>query len=309
MRSLLDPAVVVLLGVVASLVCIVAGLAALRRPKQTQRRLRRVSVDAVDDTATSDPTLLDGVPPEKSWLTNWGESLVRFLPSLEVERLRQLLAESGQERPLGALLVDKLIWSLIGVAIVLTAGIFLSSPGFLLVAVPVAFALLGMMPDLRLISAARQRRDAIGRELADAVDLLVVCVEAGLSFDAALAKVHERWHNALSIEFARVLTEQRLGRSKREALGSLVERTGVPDVQFFAEAIAQADELGVPVADVLATLAQELRVRRRQRAEEFARQAPVKMLIPTVMLIFPVTFIVILGPALPGLAKAFFGKP
>jgi len=126
---------------------------------------------------------------------------------------------------------------------------------------------------------------------------LTVCVEAGLGFDAAMQKVTEKWKDDLALAFGRVLQEIRLGKMRREALRDMADRMDVPDVTSFVAAIIQADQLGVSIAKVLRIQSDQMRVRRRQRAEEKAHQAPIKMLFPMVFLIFPSLYLVLLGPA------------
>jgi tight adherence protein C len=132
-------------------------------------------------------------------------------------------------------------------------------------------------------------------------------VEAGLAFDLALQRVTMKWDDELSREFKRVLSDVRLGRTRREALRDLAQRTGVEDVQTFTSAVIQADQLGVSMSKILRIQADQMRVRRRQRAEALAQQAPIKMLFPMVFLIFPALFVVILGPAVPRLLNSFGG--
>jgi tight adherence protein C len=127
--------------------------------------------------------------------------------------------------------------------------------------------------------------------------LLTISVEAGLGFDAAMQKVAEKWDNELSLAFNRVLQEIQVGKVRREALRAAAERMDVPDVTSFVAAIIQADQLGVSIATVLRIQSEQMRIRRRQRAEEKAHQAPIKMLFPMAFLIFPALFIVLLGPA------------
>jgi len=133
--------------------------------------------------------------------------------------------------------------------------------------------------------------------------MLVVCVDAGLGFDAAMLKVVERWRHELADELDQVVYEMRMGRSRMEALQDLVTRTGVEDVASFVAVIVQADQLGVSVAKALRIHAEQMRVLRRYRAEEQARQAVLKMLFPLVFLIFPALLAVILGPAIPQLLR------
>ena len=163
----------------------------------------------------------------------------------------------------------------------------------------VVFALLGfMLPALWLGQKIRSRKDSVIRSLPDALDLLTICVEAGLGFDQAMQKVAEKWDDELSRAFARVLHEIRLGKTRREALRDLANRLDLSDVTSFVAAVIQAEQLGVSIAKVLRIQADQMRIRRRQRAEEKAHQAPVKMLFPMVFLIFPAIWIVLLGPAL-----------
>ena len=165
--------------------------------------------------------------------------------------------------------------------------------------ITVVFALLGfMLPALWLGQKIRSRKDSVIRSLPDALDLLTICVEAGLGFDQAMQKVAEKWDDELSRAFARVLHEIRLGKTRREALRDLANRLDLSDVTSFVAAVIQAEQLGVSIAKVLRIQSDQMRIRRRQRAEEKAHQAPVKMLFPMVFLIFPAIWIVLLGPAL-----------
>jgi len=163
------------------------------------------------------------------------------------------------------------------------------------------------LPNFWLGSRIRGRKKEIQKALPDALDLLTICVEAGLGFDAALHKVTEKWSNALTLEFGRVLQEIRMGRSRRDALRDLVTRTDVPDVATFVAAIVQADQLGVSIGNVLLTQAEQMRIKRRQRAEQLAQQAPIKIIFPLVLLIFPALFVVILGPAIPAVLEGISG--
>jgi tight adherence protein C len=164
-----------------------------------------------------------------------------------------------------------------------------------------------MLPVMWLGRRIAARKKAITKALPDALDLLCISVEAGLAFDLALQRVADKWDDELSREFRRVLKDMQLGRSRREALKDLADRTGVDDVQTFTAAVIQADQLGVSMSKILRIQSDQMRVRRRQRAEELAQQAPIKMLFPMVFLIFPALFVVILGPAVPRIFSSFSG--
>ena len=164
----------------------------------------------------------------------------------------------------------------------------------------VAFGWFG--PELLLRSKTRARQKRIQRALPDALDLLVITVEAGLGFDAAIARLVEKRDDALSAEFARVLAEMRVGRSRRDALKDLVLRTQVSDLNNFVGAILQAEQLGVSVTKVLTVQAEQMRVVRRQRAEEKAAQLQLKLIFPLAIFIFPALCVVIMGPIWPTMA-------
>jgi tight adherence protein C len=162
-----------------------------------------------------------------------------------------------------------------------------------------------LLPVFWLRGRIKKRQKVILKTLPDAIDLMTISVEAGLAFDGAMQRVAEKWNNALSQEFHRALSEMRVGKTKREALHELVQRTGVPDLSTFVASIVQADQLGVSISKVLRIQSEQMRIRRRQRAEEQAHKAPILMMIPMVFLIFPATYIVILGPAVPKILTAF----
>jgi tight adherence protein C len=161
------------------------------------------------------------------------------------------------------------------------------------------------MPFYLIGSRAKSRQHAIIKSLPDAFDLITTCVEAGLGLDAALARVAEKVEGPFADELTRALRDIALGKSRRDALKELGDRTGVPDLITFTNAVIQAEAMGSSVGAVLRVQADQLRVKRRQRAEKAAYQAPVKMLFPLVMCIFPTLFIVILGPAIITIKNGF----
>jgi tight adherence protein C len=163
------------------------------------------------------------------------------------------------------------------------------------------------LPDVWLSRRIKQRQKGLINALPDALDMLTIAIEAGLSFENALQEIASKWDNELSREFTRVIRDIGMGQSRRQALLGLSERTGVQDIVSFVASLNQAEELGVSIGRVLSVQAEELRVRRRQRAQERANQAPIKMMFPLVFLIFPSIFAVLLGPAVPQLLRSFGG--
>ena len=173
-----------------------------------------------------------------------------------------------------------------------------------LAALPLGWSL----PHLYLRSRETRRANAIRDDLPDALDLLTVCVEAGLGFDQALLRVVERFPGPLGAEFGRVLRDQRLGTTRREALSGMTQRCGLAELAVFVHAIVQAEELGVRIGTVLRVQSDTMREKRRQRAEELAMKAPIKMAFPMIFLILPALFLVVLGPALIQAFSALRGR-
>jgi tight adherence protein C len=153
------------------------------------------------------------------------------------------------------------------------------------------------LPHLMLTSRITRRQTEIRKAMPDALDLLTICVEAGLGFDAALSKVSEKWENELSLAFSRTIREIQLGKVRREAMKNMSDRLGIAEMTSFVAAIIQSEQLGVSMAKVLRIQSDQMRMKRRQRAEEEAHKAPIKMIIPMALLIFPTIMIIILTPA------------
>lgn len=172
----------------------------------------------------------------------------------------------------------------------------------------VAFIIGLVIPVLMLNQKMAARKLSIQKDLPDVLDLLTVSVEAGLGFDGALAKLTEKMKGILVEEFNRVLQEIRMGVSRRQALATLGKRCDVPDLSMFTTSLIQADQLGVSIGNVLRVQSVSMRQKRKQRAEEKAMKAPIKMMLPLVLFIFPAIFIVLLGPAMIQIAGTFANK-
>jgi tight adherence protein C len=170
------------------------------------------------------------------------------------------------------------------------------------------FSVLGFyFPQLWLQSRINRRQRSIRNAMPDALDLLTICVEAGLGFDAAMSKVGEKWENDLSIAFGRCIREVQLGKTQREALRDMADRLGIPEMTSFVAAVIQSQILGVSLARVLRIQSDQMRVMRRQRAEEEAHKAPIKMILPMAFLTFPSIMIILLTPAGIQIAQVFGG--
>jgi tight adherence protein C len=160
-------------------------------------------------------------------------------------------------------------------------------------------------PDYGVTLKGRRRRERVRADLPDALDLLAVSVEAGLGFDGAIAKLSEHFEGPLAEEFSLTLSEMRIGESRQEALKRLAERVDASELSAFVRAIIQADQLGTTLGRILRVQAADSRLRRQAAAEERAMKAPIKMLFPTVLFIFPAMFLVILGPAILNVQELF----
>jgi tight adherence protein C len=164
------------------------------------------------------------------------------------------------------------------------------------------------LPDVLLYNAGLKRQQRIQIDLPDAMDMLTVCVEAGLGFDAALAQVARNTAGPLAAELARALQEMQIGKSRTEALRAMADRTTAPELRAFVSALVQAGELGISIGGVLREQAKEMRVRRRQRAEEQAQKVAVKITFPLVLCLFPALFVVVMGPGMISALHLFMHK-
>ena len=231
-------------------------------------------------------------------------SMSRIASSSFQERTEKRLALAGNPGNLrvadwlGVKAVGAVVGALIFALLFIVIGV-LKLPPVLRFAMPVIGLMLGYtIPEFWLGGRVKKRQHLILLMIPDALDLLTISVRAGLGFDAALGKVVEKLNGPLTDEFRRALAEVRVGKARREALRDIIPRTEVPPLTNFIGAIIQAEQLGVSISKVLQVQSEQLRIERRQRAEEQAAKAPIKMLFPLVGCIFPSLFIVILGPAI-----------
>jgi tight adherence protein C len=226
----------------------------------------------------------------------------RLAPKRNVQELQHKLEAAG--RPYGWSVADltglRLLSALLCAALFFALALFGDLSMSIRVVLAAIVGIVGFyLPNFWLNWRVGQRKTAILRAMPDGLDMLNICVGAGLGFDAALSRVGDRWQTPLADEFNRVVAEIRLGKPRRQALLDLAARTEVMEVENFVATIVQADQLGVSIAKVLRTQAEQMRITRRQRAEELARQATIKLLFPLVFLIFPAMLAVLLGPAVP----------
>lgn len=224
----------------------------------------------------------------------------RYTPTSITQDSAKLLSEAGLTNYLSGAQLAGFSWILFLVIPTLIWLVYLASP--ISAAYKLAFIVLGALIGIRLPTMllrirATRRKEKIVKALPFAYDLLGISVEAGMGFDGAMAAVTDRSRGPLTEEFSRTLTEIRLGKPRNQALIDLGNRTGVDDLRSFVSAVSFISDLGGSLTDVLRVQAEAMRVKRRQRAEEKAMKAPVKMMIPLVFFIFPALFVVILGPA------------
>ncbi|MBG6189178.1 tight adherence protein C [Arthrobacter sp. CAN_A212] len=246
--------------------------------------------------------LTRGLPNETKAKQRNGSSLEtfasRFTPDRLVAKLDRRLALAGRPAgwPLKRLVTAKILLAIAAAVLgVLYVG---GAPGAR--SVLLALALTGIayfVPDLLVYSKGTERQAAIALELPDTLDQMTIAVEAGLGFDSAMARAGQNGKGPLSAELVRTLQDMQLGMARREAYAALLSRTNAPDLRKFVNAIVQADRYGISISSVLRVQASEMRLKRRQRAEEKAMQIPVKVLFPLMVCILPVLFIVVMGPA------------
>ena len=234
--------------------------------------------------------------------------LMKYIPAANEEVLDKKLSEAGNPYNLMAreVLVIKYL-----VAVVLAIGtrFLLQNSGkshMQILVMIIAACILGwLLPDVLINSKGRQRKEQVSKELPEVLDLLTVCIEAGLGFDGAIKKVVDKSKAVLPEELFIVLEEIRMGKPRRDALRDMADRLAVDDLSIFVGSVIMAEQLGISIGKVLRLQSKEVRLKRRQSIEELAMKAPVKMLIPMVFFIFPAIFVVLLGPAVIQIMRVF----
>jgi tight adherence protein C len=295
---------VMMLGVVAALGVLLFFVGMAMQPAVNTRQIvqERLQAYGGDRPLTEDEIILQR-PFSERLIRPAIERLGQFLSDRTPEKARHDLQNrlNLAGRPANLSPQDfqaiRYVAAVVFLAVGLLLGFLLGSP--LWVAILAVLGALGGFygPVLWLRQKVDDRRREIQKALPDALDLLTIAVEAGLGFDAAMARVTDKFRNALSDEFAQVLQETRLGRPRLEALDDMGRRTGVEDLHSFVQAVIQSEQMGVGIAKILRIQSDEMRRKRRQRAQEKAAQATLKMMLPMVGCIFPTLWIVLLGPA------------
>jgi tight adherence protein C len=272
-----------------------------------------IAIDQVRKTATATNGNFRARPANPGLIKRLealAKPLTSRMPAHETAPLRQQLSRAGDPgglTPAGFQAVRYGVAALLAI-VGLGTGVLVSTPLPIVIAAPVfgvIAAVIGyFLPSLWLEQRISSRRHQIQRSLAEATDLLTLVVESGMSLDEGLLSITERFHNALGDEIGKVLREIRLGRPRMAALEHMAETTGVPDLHHLVESIVQSDQMGVPIARLLRVQAMEMRRRQRQTAQERAAQASSRMVFPMVGCIFPVLWIVLLGPAIIQIMKS-----
>ena len=294
---------IIVLVVGGAITLVIVGMRSSSREDPLQARLaeyaERGETASLEEIELSQPITERIIYPLARRL---GEIAVRFTPQNALQTTAHRLELAGNPRGLE----PTSFWAFRFIAAVLIGGLmlFLMSIGLknlswgnklLIVTGGLAFGF--YMPELFLTSKIQRRQKEVRKAMPDALDLLTICVEAGLGFDGAMQKVYEKWDNELGRAFGRVLREIQLGKLRREALRDMADRLGVSEMTSFVAAVIQSEQLGVSMAKVLRIQSDQMRVKRRQQAEEEAHKAPIKMLIPMAILIFPSICIVLMTPA------------
>lgn len=303
-------AVLIIIGGIIVLGAAILVFIGLRSPKNENPLEKRL----IEFAESGKPATLEQIELSQSFVErviypiarSLGAIVVKFTPQNSIQTLSKKLERAGNPgnlEPTMFFAFRFLGLGLGGIFWVLQKVAAVANPTSFIVTKWVLFALgtslLGFfLPDLLLTSRIQRRQKEVRKAMPDALDLLTICVESGLGFDAAMAKVYEKWDNEVGRAFGRVIREIQLGKLRREALKDMAERIGLPEMTSFIAAVVQSEQLGVSMAHVLRIQSDQMRVKRRQAAEEEAHKAPIKMLIPMAMLIFPSICIILMTPAI-----------
>lgn len=300
--------ILIILGGIILIGAVVLTVIGLRNPDLANTRALQARLEEFSQTGEEiDLTKLELSQPFAERVIfpmarKLGEIAIRFTPQNALQGLSKKIELAGSPARLDPtmMLSFQFMGALLfgGLVILIFSIGSMNWPIGRVILFSLVFCFLGFyFPQLWLSSKISKRQKEIRRALPDALDLLTICVEAGLGFDAAMAKVSNKWDSALSLSFARVIQEIQLGKIRREALRDMADRAGLAELTSFVAAVIQSEQLGVSMAKVLRIQADQMRVKRRQLAEEEAHKAPLKMLIPMALLIFPSLMIVLLTPA------------
>lgn len=298
---------VLLAGGLAALGLAIALLVVAVVPAQSRERGVAHALAAIDQSysQSSQAAAADGGFRLPGWLRSLAVRLSPAGVGAKLQHRLDLAGNPGRWTPDRILAVKGLGLT----ALAMLGALYgLHSPVLLILCVVIGGAVGFFLPDVLLYNAGLKRQAKLQLALPDALDMLTVCVEAGLGFDGALAQVARNTDGPLAAEFARVLQEMQIGKSRSQALRALADRTTVPEARAFVSSLVQASDLGIPIARVLREQAKEMRVRRRQRAEGKAQQVPVKITFPLILCIFPALLVIVLGPGAIHIAQALFGK-
>ena len=298
----------VLIGVLMGTLLYIALRAVFGRRLLLEKRFQSMELIGADEDGSEDEVLRLPLIERTLYpvLKALGRRIQSFAPKELKGSLAGKLVQAGNRMSAEQYMGWYLFASAIGVTAGGGLGLMSGRPLLMVALFAVALGVMGaLLPELLLRQQVSRRKIEITRSLPDVLDLLTVSVKAGLGFDSALRKVTEKMKGSLPDELQKVLHEIRMGVPRHEALRCMAERTGVEPLKAFVSTIIQADQLGVSITNVLSLQSESLRDKRRQKAEEAAMKAPVKMLFPMIMFIFPTIFIVLLGPVVIQLLSNF----
>lgn len=301
--TILPLVIIVVVIIIGAVLLVIVGLRSPQGGDPLQERLAefaaRGETASLEEIELSQPFYQRVVVPIAKRL---GDMVLRFTPQNSITNMAKKLELAGNPGNLDPAIVFAMRFLGLPLGAVFlyldsiaVEGSFMDGKG-LIVGIPAS--IIGFyLPDLILKSRIDRRQNEIRKEMPDALDLLTICVEAGLGFDGAMSKLYEKWDTELGRSFGRVVREIQLGKLRREALRDMADRLGVSEMTSFVAAVIQSEQLGVSLAQVLRIQADQMRIRRRQLAEEEAHKAPIKMLLPMAFFIFPALCIVLMTPA------------